>query len=74
MKWLLNGQFSIAGETYWRIDDMERMEQDMLDGTYDAIKMLSRFDMAVNVKSVPGGAEAMYILVNHLNEWEDPSP
>lgn len=71
---MLNGQFSIAGETYWRIDDMERMEQEMGDGTYDAIKMIRRFDMAVNVRSVPGGADAMRILVNHLNEWENPSP
>lgn len=48
MRFLLNGQFTINGEKYWRVDDIDRMAQEEKDGTFNLIRNMQRFGIAIS--------------------------
>lgn len=53
---MLNGVFTIQGSDYWRIEDVDRMQREMEDGTYSPLAVLRRFDIAVNTAVCDQGA------------------
>lgn len=63
---MLNGQFTVNGETYWCIDDTDRMDREMKAGTYNPIKFLQSFDVAIRVSET--NAAMTQLMVDAMNE------
>ncbi len=65
MRFMLNGQFLFQGEQYWRVDDMDRMQEEDEAGTYNTLRHLSRFGIAINAHNVsPELARQMVDAIN----------
>lgn len=57
MRWMLNGQFTINGQDYWRIEDT--------DNLFVGLSAIQKFHIAVNTDTVP--AERIGAFIEHLN-------
>ena len=69
MRYTLNGQFTVNGVTYWRIEDVERMQRQMEDGTYSPVEHIQQFGVAVNATDI--SHEHVREMVAALNGLEE---
>lgn len=65
MRFILNGQMQLNGETYYRVDDADRMIAEEAAGTFNAVINLGRVGLAINSHNVT--PEQARKIVNAVN-------
>lgn len=52
MRYLLNGIIVLNGQDYYRVDDTNRMSEEMGKGTFNAVENMKRSGILINTHNV----------------------